>query len=329
MENTIKISFVISIYKVERYLKQCVYSILSQTYKNIEVILVNDGSPDNCPIICEQLALSDTRIKVIHEKNGGLSVARNTGLSQATGDYVIFVDGDDFWRHTTDLERLMEVATNHPDCDFVGYNCDYYYPHSNSFVPWVQYEDSLSQEIDKNTAVCNLVKSGTFPMSACLKIIKREFLQKNELFFIKDQIAEDIPWFINLLDKCVRCCFVNLYIYAYRQNVIGSITNLMNNRSFDGLFNIFKSELRIVDDRSFDVNAKEAIKSFLAYEYSILLSYPHLDKTTCSELFGYKQVLNHTMNPKVKKVSNVYHFCGIRVTRWVLQLYQSLKRMKK
>ena len=192
------------------------YSILSQTYKNIEVILVNDGSPDNCPIICEQLALSDTRIKVIHEKNGGLSVARNTGLSQATGDYVIFVDGDDFWRHPTDLERLMEVATNHPDCDFVGYNCDYYYPHSNSFVPWVQYEDSLSQEIDKNTAVCNLVKSGTFPMSACLKIIKREFLQKNELFFIKDQIAEDIPWFINLLDKCVRCCFVNLYIYAYR-----------------------------------------------------------------------------------------------------------------
>ena len=325
----IKISFIIPIYKVEKYLRQCVESVLSQTYNSIEVILVDDGSPDHCPALCDEYALSDPRISVIHKQNGGLSDSRNAGLSQASGDYIVFLDGDDFWRHTTDLERLMEVVTKHPECDFIGYNCEYYYPTSNSYTPWVLYENSLSEETDKNTAICSLVNSGTFPMSACLKIIKRKFLLKNELFFVKDQIAEDIPWFINLLDKCSHCCFVNFYIYAYRQNVIGSITSLGGNKAFDSLFNIFKSEWEKIEKRSFDTKAKEAIKSFLAYEYCILLSYPSLDKTSFSELVHYKQVLNHTMNPKVKTVSRVYRLFGIRITRWVLRAYQSYRKSRE
>ena len=89
-----KISIIVPIYKVEKYINKCIDSILNQTYKNIEVILVDDGSPDNCGKICDKYLLKDDRIKVIHKENGGLSSARNAGLDIATGDYIGFVDSE-------------------------------------------------------------------------------------------------------------------------------------------------------------------------------------------------------------------------------------------
>ena len=90
------LSVIIPIYNVELYLNRCMESIVNQTYKNLEIIMVDDGSPDNCPELCEEWGKRDSRIKVIHKKNGGLSDARNMGLSVATGEYIAFVDSDDF-----------------------------------------------------------------------------------------------------------------------------------------------------------------------------------------------------------------------------------------
>ena len=90
------ISIIIPVYKVEKYIYKCIDSVLNQTYKNLEIILVDDGSPDKCPEICEEYAKKDNRIKIIHKKNGGLSDARNAGLKVATGKYIGFVDSDDY-----------------------------------------------------------------------------------------------------------------------------------------------------------------------------------------------------------------------------------------
>ena len=90
-----KISVIIPVYKVERYLDACVASVTGQTYTNLEIILVDDGSPDRCPAMCDAWAEKDPRIRVIHRKNGGLSAARNSGLDVCTGDYITFVDSDD------------------------------------------------------------------------------------------------------------------------------------------------------------------------------------------------------------------------------------------
>lgn len=324
-----KVTFIIPVYKVEQYLRQCVESIASQTYKNIEIILVDDGSPDGCPALCDKLAAEDERIKVIHKPNGGLSDARNTGLQVAMGDYVVFIDGDDFWRNADDLAKLVEVAKKNPAADFIGFNCEYYYPESETYNKWVAYDVALDETVDKNMATCALVSSGTFPMSACLKLLKLEFLMVNELFFVKGQIAEDIPWFINVLDKCSNCCFVNQYVYAYRQNVNGSITNSSGDKSLKSLFNIFKTELAAIDSRSFSDEAKAAIKSFLAYEYSILLTYKGKSKKVRKELYQYKDVLQYTMNPKVRVVSKVYRLFGIRITEWVLDVYQMKRKTKR
>ena len=106
------ISVIVPVYKVEKYLDKCVQSIVNQTCKNLEIILVDDGSPDNCGAMCEAWAEKDSRIKVIHKENGGLSDARNAGLAVATGDWVAFVDSDD-WVAEEMFARLLNAAKNH------------------------------------------------------------------------------------------------------------------------------------------------------------------------------------------------------------------------
>ena len=326
-----KISFIIPIYKVEAYLNQCVDSILGQTYRDIEVILVDDGSPDRSPVMCDAYAEQDSRVSVIHKVNGGLSDARNTGLKAATGDYVIFVDGDDFWTDEGQLTKLMNLVEENPTCDFIGFNCSYYYPDSNTYKPWLAYSESISKPASGNDILQTLVKSGTVPMSACMKIIKRGFLIDNGLFFEVGTLAEDIPWFINVLEKCNKCMFTNQYIYAYRQNVAGSITHSGGERSFNNLLAILKSELTKIESRQFCEEAKNALYSFLAYEYCILLSMLdglHDAKTRREELYSYKWLLCYTDNPKVKKAGMVYRFFGIRVAEWVLRMYNNRRKAK-
>lgn len=290
---------------------------------------MDDGSPDGSPALCDALALEDARIRVIHKQNGGLSDARNTGLKAAMGDYVVFVDGDDYWISKNELSSLIIIVEKNSEPDFIGFNCKYFYPETNTYTPWVEYENSLNDSVDKNKAIIALVQSGTVPMSACLKIFRRSFLVNNELFFKKGQIAEDIPWFINLLDKTEKCCFVNQFIYAYRQNVVGSITNTSGRRGFDSLFDIFKTELEKIDGRSFNENAKKALKSFLAYEYCILLTYKGIDKETKRELLNYKDILAYDLNPKVKKASRIYKTFGIGITTFALDVYQWIRRNRK
>lgn len=108
------VSVIVPVYKVETYLQTCVDSILEQPYKNIEVILVDDGSPDRCPMICEEYAQKDPRIRVIHQENRGLPAARNTGLRAASGEWIICADSDDLWKSDL-LESVMEVASDAVD----------------------------------------------------------------------------------------------------------------------------------------------------------------------------------------------------------------------
>lgn len=107
-----KVSVIVPIYNVEKYLDECIVSLLNQTLEDIEIILVDDESPDNCPKMCDEYANKDKRVKVIHKKNGGLGFARNSGLDVATGEYVAFIDSDDFIDLDM-IEHLYNVATEY------------------------------------------------------------------------------------------------------------------------------------------------------------------------------------------------------------------------
>ena len=117
------ISVIVPVYKVEPYIRKCVDSILGQTFSDIQVILVDDGSPDQCGKICDEYAKQDNRVEVIHKENGGLSDARNEGVKYATGKYILFVDSDDYIAEDL-VEKTVEVAETQ-NCDIVLF--DYYY----------------------------------------------------------------------------------------------------------------------------------------------------------------------------------------------------------
>lgn len=118
MYNLPKLSIIVPVYKVESFIEKCITSLQNQTYPNLEIILVDDGSPDNCPAICERYAESDSRIKVIHKQNGGLCSARNAGLDVATGEYVTFVDSDD-WIEDESYKELMRYCID-THLDIIG-----------------------------------------------------------------------------------------------------------------------------------------------------------------------------------------------------------------
>ena len=114
-------SVIVPIYKVEKYLEKCITSILNQSFTDFELILVDDGSPDSCPQICDNFALKDSRIRVIHKKNGGLVSARNIGIQAAKGDYICYVDGDD-WIHKDMLSEIYKdsIQKYSPDMIIFG-----------------------------------------------------------------------------------------------------------------------------------------------------------------------------------------------------------------
>lgn len=150
-------SVIVPIYKVENYLRECIDSILGQTFGDFELILIDDGSPDNCPAICDEYARQDDRIRVIHQENGGIVRARETGILAATGKYVCWVDGDDFVS-TELLEHLLQIMQEHDGLDMICYDFSCYYddrephfkPHSennNHPVPGMYDKRRLEREI--------------------------------------------------------------------------------------------------------------------------------------------------------------------------------------
>ena len=121
LEQNIKISVIVPVYRAEQYIVRCVDSILTQKFHDIELILVDDGSPDHCPEICDKYAQKDNRVKVIHQKNGGVAAARNAGLILAQGEYITFVDSDDFIE--PDMYQSMIQVADQYDCDVVMCDC--------------------------------------------------------------------------------------------------------------------------------------------------------------------------------------------------------------
>jgi len=324
-------SIIVPVYKVEKYLHQCVDSLLVQDFDDYEIILVDDGSPDSCPQICDEYAARNERVRVLHKPNGGLSDARNAGLKVASGDYVLFLDGDDFWIGNDSLQKLAYIIQKNPECNFIGFNCSYYYPSADSYSKWIKYDDALSYPTDRNTAICSLVASGVIPMSACLKIIDRQWITGHHIKFEKGLLSEDIPWFINLLDACDKCMFVNSYIYAYRQEVSGSISASIGEKNFNSILKIVISELSLIDKRCFTDEAKDSLRSFLAYEICILISsvrrLPKAQRAQArKKMKNLSYLLGYTRNPKVKMVNRVYKIAGYHVTEIILRTYNLYKQ---
>lgn len=221
-EGNIKISLVIPVYKVEEYLADCVKSVLSQTFQDYEVILVDDGSPDHCPQLCDEWAEKDSRISVIHRENGGLSAARNTGVKAARGDYLYFLDSDD--ELTPDaLEVMYRLVEVHSRVDLVQGGFFEKKEDASKPTPYNLPAYTEDTRLIKNTLLTfdgDLIKAQS-------RLVRRDFFIENDLWFKEGIIHEDNYWTF-FLAKCVKTmCFCNKRTYYHRMNP-DSITHAIN-----------------------------------------------------------------------------------------------------
>lgn len=212
-----KLSVIVAIYNVEQYLDRCLHSLVEQTYTDLEIILVDDGSPDNCPRMCDEWALRDSRIKVIHKQNGGLGYARNSGLEAATGAYVAFVDSDDYLEK--DMYRLLmeEALEKDADCVYCGFRQQ---------LPSLEFVDviDMGNETVRGKDIDGL--AGRFLMNfshAHLHFsvwhgVYRRSLIDFEFVSEREYVSEDIVFTHMFLRRCKSFSYVPRALYHYMYN---------------------------------------------------------------------------------------------------------------
>lgn len=210
------VSVIVPVYKVEKFLCRCVDSILNQTYSEFELILVDDGSPDDCPRMCDEYAKKDNRVRVIHQSNAGQSGARNAGLEVCKGDYIYFCDSDD-WIEPDLLELAVEKIVSE-DADMIRFQCFTHYDDISYTSSFSFCEDSMCLDNDEGRLdfICNSLLSYKIGWEMCLALYKANTLLTNNIRFPSGiNIAEDL--FINVMDTVYanKITFLDKPLYHY------------------------------------------------------------------------------------------------------------------
>lgn len=206
------VSIVIPVYNVEKYLEECLNAVVSQTYRHLEIIVVNDGSTDNCPAICDAYAQKDLRIKVIHKENGGLSDARNEGILISNGSFITFIDSDDVVASDF-IEKMLEAAVANK-AEVVECNFQKFYDGDLPLSIKIEEEKSEPRSFSTELALQLLLEDRLRQM-ACAKIFDKKILEG--ILFEKGKIHEDEFWMYQIFGKASKVVKIEEILYLYRQ----------------------------------------------------------------------------------------------------------------
>lgn len=329
IEENIKFSVVLPIYNVERYLNRCIDTVINQTYKNLEIILVDDGSPDNCPQICDDLAKIDSRIKVIHKENAGLGEARNSGLDVATGDFIAFFDSDDYIDKKLFEELYKVIINENPDLiEFGHYNVDRKGNVTKTFIPSTEFQKYEGKDVLLKflpDLICTDPKTGKVSnllMSAWSCLYKMQLLKECKFHFVSERkyISEDVYSLMELIPNVHSVYIVQKAYYFYCEND-QSLTHVYNPKRFEKII-LFQQQLEILcaSDIYSDEVRYRIKRPFLDNLLACIKS-----EVSCIEEMGFKEIYcsikkicnNQMVNdiirivPKVSfsKARGMIHFC--------------------
>lgn len=275
-----KISVIIPVYKVEKYLDRCLQSVTKQTYDNLEIILVDDGSPDNCPQICDEWAKKDNRIIVIHKENAGVSSARNLGLDKATGEYVTFVDSDDTIDESM-YEKMMKLMKDNVDLVF----CRFKFISLNGEIENVKEINITELEKDKNNVESFYYRPTKYyknqnTMGSIWRVIFRnKLLKTNNLNFNTGiKIQEDKEFVLRVLNCCNGVKVLDENLYNYYQTPNSALTNSKNYKNIVYSHQtLYDNELiTLSNNKNISKKTLDIIKRKCAIDYLTTIFYRHI-----------------------------------------------------
>lgn len=215
------------VYKVEKYLNKCIESLVNQTYKDLEIILVDDGSPDNCPQICDDWEKKDKRIKVLHQKNSGVSVARNNGLKFAGGEYIGFVDSDDYIESEMYECLLADIKQSESDISV----CSHFVEKKDGAI--------VADSFEKNGVYSQReaveIISYNMNNSVWNKLFKKQVVE-NIFFDSEHTFGEDHLFLMKVLYNCQKVSFISRHLYYYVQRENSTTGSAFSKKAFDQIF---------------------------------------------------------------------------------------------
>ena len=319
----IKFSIIIPVYNISNYISECVNSVLKQSFKDYEIILVNDGSIDDSFNICLNYSKKYKNVRLINQQNGGLSSARNAGINQAEGDYLLFLDGDDFWRDDDFLENLNCIIETHsPDTIIFPYS--YYY--GKDRIKEYQFDLSEMSSTSNNFSdnLYSLIDNGIWYPSACNKCIRKDIVAINNISFPLNMTSEDVKWCFELSQHIASYYIYNKGVYMYRQNREGSISYKLKMKNLEDLF------LNIENVLSGSKKIRDADYLYLSHYYLEVIPYvmPFLKNPNIKRMLSkYKWLSKYSKNTRnIKK--RIICFCltymGFRLSSLLLSILVKL-----
>lgn len=309
-----KVSIVVPVYNTEKYLDECISSILSQDYKNIEVILVNDGSKDNSLKICQNYAEKDNRVIVIDKHNSGTAETRNTGLAASTGDWIMFMDSDDYY-YTDDVISKVYVKAKENDSTVVCFNYRRFIEKNK------KYSENIYHFDDSNIGMDKIISGNVYTSSVCIKFIRADILKKNGIVFPENEIAEDIGFCADLLRLKPDISFCEDAVYVYRDRT-GSKTNTIGEAYIEDAYSIVK---RLMSAHTEDEN----YMAFVAFQYCTLLinmNFSKISKDLQQKIYGMHHILKYNKIFKVKLIFFADKILGTRLASKLLFAYFKISK---
>ena len=257
-----KVSVIVPVYNVEQYISVCLDSILNQTYEDIEVICINDGSTDSSKSILEQYQKFDSRIKIFNQKNSGLSAARNRGMEKACGEYILFVDSDDYvssFAVEFTLNNALRNFSNIVLFDYMMGNSNYTKVHALTIPKYNKHYENNSFSIDTMGS-----ESYKFiPIPTWAKLYKTDFLKENNIKFIENLYYEDLPFWAEVYTKAKRITYLCEHLYFYNTGRNTSIMKQNDAKIFDAII-AYKTVINTFKESGYWEKYKHEINSFMA-----------------------------------------------------------------
>lgn len=322
-----KISIIVPVYNVEAYLERCVESILKQTYTNLEILLVNDGSTDKSGELCDKLALRDHRIRVIHKENGGLSDARNRGIDEASSNLIGFIDSDDYIDEDMYETLYRQMVASKADLSMCGHY-DVYHQ-----IPEKQVAKIKTWELMPEEAIKMVMEAKILSVTAVNKLYKKALFE--QLRFRIGKIAEDAFIMVDLIHQCSKIVATNekKYYYVHREN---SITTQKFSLKFLNVIEAYEQNAKMISENYPDLYDVAIMRLNWAYFYvldRLLVDNDFKDKVLEDRLISYlkknkKSILMDGRFTRARKMSFLA-LCLSRKLYLKILLTQTKRQEKK
>lgn len=322
-------SVIVPVYNVENYLKECINSVLVQSFKDYELILVDDGSTDNSGIICDEYENKYENVYALHKNNGGASEARNYGIKKSNGTYLLFLDSDDYWDDYNALQKIYEVIhRTKENVDVVLFQAKLLYPNGKLLPDNGKFDNDFNK-MNPQEELLYLSENGLLIGSACSKVVNRKFIIDNKLFFKVGIKHEDIEWLLRLANCLPKYVYSNQFFYIYRKGRIGSVTSNVNYEFLMQFANILED---FFDFTFCNEIVKTCMLGYVSYEYCILLAQSNFIQDSYEKrkinkkLKGMRDILKYDIHPNVKKINKVMKIIGFNMTKCLLGKYLKYRK---